>query len=699
MAKKVDVEIDVSVKGDKSIKDLNDNIGQSDEKFTSLRRQIRETTVNLQAMADAGEQGSKEFKKLSDHLDELQDQQKRVAFQSAQIEDKLAALPGPIGNIGQSFANAKQSVDTFGVGLTAALGVVALIVGAFVYMQKALASTEEGQKKLNKITESFEKIMNGLFAVIEPIANVLADMVIKLLSNKEVMDALGKTVGIVSGVLTGLLEIMFSISKFVGEVFVNSFKTLITTLSSVGKVLKGVFTFDYDLIKQGVSEGLDGVKTGITKQIEAFKDLGKGIYKGVVDGIDAASTASDNFHKGLKRQTKQGLEDAAKELAEQQKIQDAKYALLNAELAKRKEIAMETAFNEEQKLAVEMQFGKEEYELKDKQLAGQLALLNQYGDKSKAEVRAQITTLNAERIKGDADYRGQVDANGKKLLDIYKANGKAIQDFEIQLAKDLQKVDDDILAKKIKALQDELVLLSAQQKSQLAGTKAWLDTTLKIEKNAYDQKVLNAKGNATLLKAIELEHAKNVKDIQLQAFISEKQLAIERAGVIAGIGNSLQELAGKNKEVAIAGIVITKAAGIAEIILNTQIANAKALATLGPIAGPIWVAINDVAAGLSIAAAVKSAADGISQINSVQTPGSAGAGASSAGVTPTYAGTPSTSAPIVNTQGGANPATQISQTIQSANQQPIRAYVVSGDISTQQQLDRKVNRGATFGLG
>ena len=98
MAKKVDVEIDVSVKGDKSIKDLNDNIGQSDEKFTSLRRQIRETTVNLQAMADAGEQGSKEFKKLSDHLDELQDQQKRVAFQSAQIEDKLAALPGPIGN-------------------------------------------------------------------------------------------------------------------------------------------------------------------------------------------------------------------------------------------------------------------------------------------------------------------------------------------------------------------------------------------------------------------------------------------------------------------------------------------------------------------------------------------------------------------------------------------------------------------------
>jgi hypothetical protein len=29
----------------------------------------------------------------------------------------------------------------------------------------------------------------------------------------------------------------------------------------------------------------------------------------------------------------------------------------------------------------------------------------------------------------------------------------------------------------------------------------------------------------------------------------------------------------------------------------------------------------------------------------------------------------------------------------------MRAYVVSGDITTQQQLDRKANRGATFGLG
>jgi hypothetical protein len=55
--------------------------------------------------------------------------------------------------------------------------------------------------------------------------------------------------------------------------------------------------------------------------------------------------------------------------------------------------------------------------------------------------------------------------------------------------------------------------------------------------------------------------------------------------------------------------------------------------------------------------------------------------------------------PQINTTGGANPATQISQTIQNAQSGPIKAYVVSGEIASQQQLDRKANRGATFNLG
>jgi hypothetical protein len=151
------------------------------EKFVSLRRQIRETTISLQELADSGKEGTKEFKQLSDKLDELQDAQKRVAFQSAQIEDKLAALPGPIGSIGKGFAAAKESVETFGTGLAVATGGITLIIGAVLAMKEAMGKTKEGQEALNKVSQAFSKILAPIFAILEkygiPLFEKFAEMV------------------------------------------------------------------------------------------------------------------------------------------------------------------------------------------------------------------------------------------------------------------------------------------------------------------------------------------------------------------------------------------------------------------------------------------------------------------------------------------------------------------------------------------
>jgi hypothetical protein len=85
-------------------------------------------------------------------------------------------------------------------------------------------------------------------------------------------------------------------------------------------------------------------------------------------------------------------------------------------------------------------------------------------------------------------------------------------------------------------------------------------------------------------------------------------------------------------------------------------------------------------------------------------PGASGggsAGGSSSLSMPSYGGGGGASAsiPTINASGGANPATQISQTVQNSTSKPMRAYVVSGDVTTQQALDRRTNKGATFGLG
>jgi len=46
---------------------------------------------------------------------------------------------------------------------------------------------------------------------------------------------------------------------------------------------------------------------------------------------------------------------------------------------------------------------------------------------------------------------------------------------------------------------------------------------------------------------------------------------------------------------------------------------------------------------------------------------------------------------------GASPTNQLAQTIGNKEQQPIKAYVVSADVSTAQSLDRNIISSATLG--
>jgi hypothetical protein len=161
--------VDVEVKGQKDVDNMSDAIDGQGEKFLSLRRQIRETTVSLQELADKGKDNSTQFRELSEHLKELQVQQKKVAFEAKNTTDKLAELPGPLGSIGKGLKDAKESMEVFGKSTYVALGVIGLIVGAFVAMKDALSKTEEGQQTLSKVTDALGKITAPLFALFEKV--------------------------------------------------------------------------------------------------------------------------------------------------------------------------------------------------------------------------------------------------------------------------------------------------------------------------------------------------------------------------------------------------------------------------------------------------------------------------------------------------------------------------------------------------
>lgn len=159
------------------------------------------------------------------------------------------------------------------------------------------------------------------------------------------------------------------------------------------------------------------------------------------------------------------------------------------------------------------------------------------------------------------------------------------------------------------------MLLEAQNKVLIQGTQAYTDNAIAIENKAYEIKLANAKDNAKKIEAINTEHAANLKNIDLAAFEAKKQIEIQRYQVVANIGQSLQQLAGKQKGIAIAGVVVEKAAAIGQIWANNAIANAKATAVSPLTFGQPWVTVNTVSAVLSTAATVAAAAKAISEIN------------------------------------------------------------------------------------
>ena len=162
--------IDTEVKGKEEVEGLGDEADKTGGKFESLRAQIRKTTVQLQELEEQGKTNTKEFVDLKNKLDDLQDAQDRVNFKSKQFGDQLAALPGPIGQLGGGLKSAQDAVATFGKGITIALGAVGLIVAAFAAMKEALSRTEEGQGALNKVTDAFSKLMAPLLSLLSKVA-------------------------------------------------------------------------------------------------------------------------------------------------------------------------------------------------------------------------------------------------------------------------------------------------------------------------------------------------------------------------------------------------------------------------------------------------------------------------------------------------------------------------------------------------
>jgi hypothetical protein len=168
MAEVVEIEVDV-----------NTNADEASGKLGSLKSQIRETTQAMQKLELQGKATGSEYEKLRSKLDDLNDAQDRAKFKAGQFEDRLASLPGPLGQLGSGIKTAGDSFATFGKTLTISLGIVGLLVAAFFAIKEALSKTKEGQEGLSKAMSAFNSVVAPLFAILEKVGNIVLPIITK----------------------------------------------------------------------------------------------------------------------------------------------------------------------------------------------------------------------------------------------------------------------------------------------------------------------------------------------------------------------------------------------------------------------------------------------------------------------------------------------------------------------------------------
>ena len=229
--KNIKVKVDIDLDAEPSIAQLK-----------LLKKELKNTAA-----------GSDEFKKLYNQIDDLEDKIKSSKNASADWVDTLESAGGPLGALGGVLNKAKVATQSFGAALKATgIGLIVLAVGGLV---AAFTKVEGATKKLDPLMIGLEKILGGIFKALEPLIDAFLDLALKALPYI--------TKGI--GMFYSGLYSLFTLVKNVGV--------------SVGKILKGVFTLDFDSLKEGAA----GIKDAFLSVGKTFDDTYKRFEEGTKD--------------------------------------------------------------------------------------------------------------------------------------------------------------------------------------------------------------------------------------------------------------------------------------------------------------------------------------------------------------------------------------------------------------------------------
>lgn len=344
---------------------------------------------------------------------------------------------------------------------------------------------------------------------------------------------------------------------------------------------------------------------------------------------------------------------------------------------------------------------------------GSSLIFDPVAEAKKAEEVRKESLKAIEKLKNDrAGYQLSINAIDKQASTDAATKRKEADDLAIKSEQDkadaLERIRQGEIdtqaerrAEELRQIQEQYRLLIAEAEKYGQDTTALKEAQRTKEKELTDkfaaedaEKKLaeDEKLKAEAQKKLDDEKVIADKQIETEKSVAEAKKAIQDASfAVAESGISLiKGLFEKNKGVQKAAMLAESALGIAKIIVNTQTANAVAMASpinaVDPSYGIRSRIINTVSAGIGIAANIAATAKGLAALG--------GGGAPSGGNVGGAGGGAAAPAPQFNVVGNTG-VNQLAQTL--GNQQPIQAFVVANQVTSQQALDRNILNNASIG--
>jgi len=564
---------------------------------------------------------------------------------------RLKGLKSGIGGVVKGFKSLKFAIMASGIG---ALLLAVLAVG------KAFTSSEEGQNK-------FAKIMAVVGSVVGNLVDVLSDV--------------GE---LIIGVFENPKQAIIDLKNLIIENVTNRFNAIIDTLGYLGSAFKKVFSGDFsgamdDAKKAGSSyvDSLTGVIGTIDKITEGVKKMSAEILK----DANSAMKIADQRAKADKLDRKI-ITDRAEANRKRAELLDK--AVQKEKFTAKERIAFLTEAGriEDEITAKEIKAAKLRYDSKVAENA--LSKSTKEDLTEEANLKANLINLETAKLSKQKAVSAQIvgakreeAAEIKAIEDKAIADKKAIQELEanteeekraLALQKEKEKFDEAIALATEQGLSTEELERSQKESIQLMRDGfAEVDNNRDI-KAAADKKVIEDKSVAD---------AKVISDAKID--IAKKEEEAKKAS-LNGYASALSSISGVLGQQTEEG----KAIAIASSLVNTYASISGQLKAFSGVPVPGFAIAQAIATGVVGFANVK-------KIASVKIPKSSGGGSVGSGSAPSIPSAP----PAFNVVG-ASETSQLADSIGSQSQEPTRAYVVSADVTTSQEMDRNTIEGASI---